>query len=273
MEFGKLKRAYYLASAAIALTACNPDKRALPIVTPIAVPFFQSPEIDQFYPELKGIVPTDHGVIETNDTSTEWFNYSERRFNSTAAHEALVYFERLSRSNEVIQYRFSDVVMQISIEPRPKTGRLIFIVSGSRPLPKWITPPYSTATRLYFDTPSEKAIPSITVVTALDRGKRETGTRFGTPAALNTHNFLVEACQSSLRIRTDNPNFETFGQEIICNSLGLSTSLKSQKASYQEYKDWARNVAIIDHNNVPQPFYMLSENQYTDIPIFVNIIS
>lgn len=273
MEFKEVSRAFYLASAAIALTACNPERRALPTVTPIAaVPFFQSSEIDQFYPDLRGIVPTDHGAIETNYTSTKWFNYSGRKFDSDVAREALGYFEKLSRSSEVTQFRFSDVVMQILMEPRPKTKRLMFIVSEGRSVPEWARP-YLTATRLYFNNPSEEDIPSLTVVTVLDRGRGEAGTRFGTPAIFNTHNFLVETCQSSLRVRTDNPDLETFGQEIICNSLGLSASLRSQKATYQEYRDWARNASIRDHNSVSQPLYTLSESQYNAIPMLANIIS
>jgi hypothetical protein len=266
----EIQKALYLAGAALTLAGCTPEKRPLPTPTPIVAPAFQSQEIDQYYSALSGIRPLGQGSFDTEFTQTTWFNFSNRKFDPIAAKDALEYFEKFARQSQSTQYRLGDADMFFSIEPRAKTNRIIFITAENQPKPAWSS--FPVATKLYFDN-QEENIPLLTLITTTDRGRTTPGTRFPTAASLNTHSFLVEACQSSVHVKSANPNLLAFGQEIICNSFGLTMSVRFQGANFTELQNWSHAVTLKDpSNNMPVPMYNFSEAQYLQMPQLKSII-
>ncbi len=272
MEIKEVKNTIYLIGVALALNGCNPEKRSLPPPTPAVVsPVATFPEVSEYYPALRNFTLRGEGVIDTDITSTKWFNYSPRDFNASAAQKTLKYYEELARKNMTLTINYFGTNLEFSLVPRAKTKRALFIVPENAPTPEWAGQ-FKTATKLYFQDPYED-IPELTVIRTSNQGKAEVNSRFRSASALNSLGFFVEACQSTLQAEYEIPQLNQHGQEITCNSFGMANSLKEQQASYNDYTTWAKNATLTSPTGVKLNLYILSESQYSQMPRLTKVLS
>lgn len=98
------------------------------------------------------------------------------------------------------------------------------------------------------------------------------GTFFDSELKATTLHFAIEACQQSLRVEkmfnnvgryiVDDPKWLHNGQEVLCNSAGISIAARLIDIPYQTYKDFAQ-ITYSGENNImpliifPEEFYYL----------------
>lgn len=176
---------------------------------------------------------------------------------------AFSYFEDLGKSADILDYILNREAIPFSLDVKPRTERIIFLIPQTASLPHWddITPTAST-TGGFTNAPyitfvkiplSENDLPSSQVFTTIE-------------AAINKA-FTIEACQSSIAVSSLSTEMANLGQEIVCNSWGTAFTQRQLGIDFNKYSDWAKTVQIRKDASSPSfPLYILNKEDYNKIP-------
>jgi hypothetical protein len=245
------RREMIIALAGLVLPGCqNPEK-------------LSAPEILSFYPELKNLPVKEKGQIKTPVSTTDWYNFSQTHFQKEPAYQIINYFEELAKQQSPLKL----LDLQFRVEPRPKNKKIIIFVPDKTPQPYWSTSQDGATTARFNGSPIISFVRVVEDKDGLVRGS------FSRTESYFQRVFSTEVCQASLDVIGMIPRMNQVGQEVFCNSLGISMALKYLELSYQTYTDWTQQLEI--ETNPPlfgYPFYVLSETEYLKLPMTESVI-
>lgn len=198
--------------------------------------FRQFADVLQFYPELKDILPLQHGTIDTDITHLEWFNFSHLRFDDNKARSFLAFFMSMANSGIEIEYDWPEGSAKFSLAPRLNTSRTIFVVDEGTPRPFWAPGNSFGLTTATYDN---DVVKSLIVIPAIDDPRSKL---FDTRSEYATNIFATEMCQSHLEIHSDTAEHANVGQEVICNSLGDAVTASALGMPYSRYVNTSRDI-------------------------------
>lgn len=263
-NFQRLVAAVGVTVALTAITACSQEKHEKPFTpTPIVQSAERYPEIGLYYPSLTNFAVRETGQTNTERSSTKWLNLSSANFDSSIASKAIDYFENLARSRKDFIYQFSGQSIPLVPDVKPRTNRVIFLISQQAPNPDWPDAAYTAATTGFFkDSPYVSFVRVYDVQQDIPQSKVFTTTEKEANKAL-----AVELCQSIISLRSITTEMANLGQEIFCNSWGAAFTLRQYGLNYNQYTQWATAISISPNPKSPSyPLYVLTKSDYEQIP-------
>jgi len=220
----------------------------------------------------KNLAVKESGSFFTNDIVTTWTNLTDSHFIEKSAKDIFLYFEKLQSRMAKIPYVINEITYtNFSITKTKASDRLFLILPEEVTMPKY-------QNDQNFETPS--------LTYTLDGGKKHisyiriNSSRKTLPKSATYDNetedanlkFLIEACQSSIKVTGDSEGLDTLGQEIVCNSLAIAVFIKQKGMSFSDYTNWASDVTIGPTPKEQYPLMVIPEEEYNNIPEIENAI-
>lgn len=262
-------------AAAVALTAlgcvrAEPTPTRVPtrtpaVETPTTVVAFPA-EVTSYYPEMQRL-PRQSGIIRTNVSETKWFNFSEYNFNSSIAQGMYAYFESLARKDTVVNYQISGSAIRYELKSKPKTKRILYLISSDDPQPSWPNTARSATTTDRFQDESYK-----TFVRVYEQNNLPASSLFAIPQTYAMRSFATEAYQSTVLVAGPTVELANLGQEIVGNSFGIAFGARQMGLSYEEYKEKASAMLIGPDPSRGYSLYVLTQPEYNEIPLFNDFV-
>lgn len=240
--------------------------------------------VGNYYPEFHKHQRREDGVFKTQLSSTRWFNSSNLNFNQDEASKFQMYLETLQGRNNAIT--------------SPLFGKNVLLVPSSTEINSkamFIIPPDAQFPYLGEGESAGNVDPNQhQAFTAEDTHNRFIVSYIKSPQVkapkvindikeLFTFNskdpnqaVMVEMCQSTIRIPSNQVNIRTFGQEVYCNYIGTSASFRLLGVSYEVYAAWADkavgNFGGPTRSDLNFRAYKPSRLEYDKTPLFQPIL-
>jgi len=221
-----------------------------------------------YYPELASLSLTEQGNFETNQTSVGWFNFTKAPFDQKAAVEQFNFFEAVAQDQiqaPIIHGKDLIGIAQAIQNPNIRPNYL-FIVPDGTPNPHWASEGASGAT--YRGYNRSVNLTYIKPSQAKEGFLREA---FDTLNKNINRVFIIEACQNSVNVVStlENP---LDGQEYFCVGLGTAAAFRQMGQDYFAYSGFVKDKAYILPTGSTSAYWVLSETQYYNIPVFTPAI-
>lgn len=221
------------------------------------------PEIGQYYPALGLEKLKEAGEIKTARTTTKWFNFSDMNFDAKVAEQTFQFFEDLAKKQPFLEYRLGNQLIPVSLGEGSRTQRLMFIIPDKVADPPWPGVGNDGSTTGYFEG-----------IYAIFLRFHDSNATIRPSATFNTNTlafgriFATEAFQTSVNVASLSTQVAHEMREVIANSYGVSFTTKQLGTPYNIYARWATDVKFrLDQNSPEYAAYVLSAQEYTDIPV------
>ncbi len=233
------------------------------------------PEVATYYPELGNLPVLGQGTINLPSRQIRWFNFSDASFNPGGAELLYRFLENFGTpaggEDKILSYPIDEVPEQLFLTRTgwEETGSL-FIVPAAAPLPDWIKP---ASDSIFSFTVSHADGRIISVVRVPTNVPPEAWG--GSAATQLTTAIVTEACHWEVQVipvsvdLTDSRRMArvwSYGQEVICNSLGLAVWRKQNGDPYGVYSSFAQASFLNDDGGNRVPVMIFPPAWYEAIP-------
>ncbi len=216
------------------------------------------PEVVKYYPELQESLVVSHGIIQTESTTTAWFNFApDATVNPFALKEYFRYFEQMARGGIQLNYAIDGQPTFLSMQPSRQTNRVFFFIANNDPKPAWSNSDAQGST--FYDNAF-----NATFIRVIHKDTLPKSSLFTTPKMFLTKMVAVEACQTFLSTLTDSSNSDriVIAQEVTCNSFGDAFASKQLGITSDVFLEWMQRITYFG-GQIP---IALDESSYQAIP-------
>jgi|GEM_PF-3679698 len=241
----------------------------IPTPTPVSKP----PErlkIEPTFPikeiSEKNLTAKETGSFIQSDIATTWANLTDNHFIEKKAKDVFLYFETLSERLKELPYIINNITFTtFKLEKTKANSRLFLILPEEVSMPKYQNDPnYETPALTYTLEDGKKHLSYIRINNSTQNLPESAAYKNEIEDA--NLKFFIESCQSSLKVKGENEGENVFGQEIVCNSLGIAFLLKQSGISYKDYEKWASDVTIGPTPKEQYPLMVIPKEEFENIP-------